>query len=408
MLASLRERLVVALLVLLPLHAFLVTVATRMIAGPEHAPLGILAAWKEGALILVLALAVLEIATGTEKARRAALRVDALDGLLLAFAALAVAVTLAAGGGARMLLLGARYDLVPLAAFFVLRRAHWSLRFWREAEAVIIAAGCAIAGYGLLTLLLPDGFFAWLGYSPLHSLYLPDGPIAAFQHIGSSALRRIQSTMSGPNQLGMWLLLPWSLLWVTAVSRWSASRTHRLSSRLVAGVLAVGFAILFTFSRAAWIAAAVIAIATLWRAPGHGKRLAAGIAIVIVGIVAGIALVRPEIVLRAASSADHVRRPLQAVTRMAAHPLGMGLASAGPASNRVSDACVELPAGSDTAWARPHPELCVFVGGVQAQPADRACSCPFLPENWYLQIGVETGALGFLLFAGISRPAFSR
>jgi O-antigen ligase len=49
----------------------------------------------------------------------------------------------------------------------------------------------------------------------------------------------------------------------------------------------------------------------------------------------------------------------------------------------------------------PHPELCVFLGDKQVQPTDRTCSCPFLPENWYLQIGVELGWIGFLLYLGL-------
>ena len=72
---------------------------------------------------------------------------------------------------------------------------------------------------------------------------------------------------------------------------------------------------------------------------------------------------------------------------------------------------MHLPAGADASWAADRPDLCVFVGNAQVQPplpsgelrlagqpADYECQCPFLPENWYLQIGVEMGVLGFVLF----------
>ena len=86
---------------------------------------------------------------------------------------------------------------------------------------------------------------------------------------------------------------------------------------------------------------------------------------------------------------------------MFAPPFGLGVGSAGPASNRVSDACVHLPADSDASWAKDRSNLCVFVDDIQIQPVDRACRCPLLPENWYLQIGVELGILGFALFIAL-------
>jgi hypothetical protein len=87
-----------------------------------------------------------------------------------------------------------------------------------------------------------------------------------------------------------------------------------------------------------------------------------------------------------------------AMENIVRHPLGLGLGSAGPASNRTSDACVFLSADGDASWAEGHPELCVFLGETQVLPLDRVCTCPFLTENWYLQIGVEMGIAGFLLF----------
>jgi len=89
---------------------------------------------------------------------------------------------------------------------------------------------------------------------------------------------------------------------------------------------------------------------------------------------------------------------VEAAKVMVANPFGLGLGSAGPASNRVSDACVYLPEDGDASWAADRPDLCVFLGEKQVQPDDRECSCPFLPENWYLQIGVELGIMGFALF----------
>ena len=61
MLQRIRESLALLLIILLPFHALLVTVLTKVIAGRGHAPLGRLAVWKEGVLAVILCLAVVEI-----------------------------------------------------------------------------------------------------------------------------------------------------------------------------------------------------------------------------------------------------------------------------------------------------------------------------------------------------------
>jgi hypothetical protein len=250
--------------------------------------------------------------------------------------------------------------------------------------------GGLVAAYGIATLIVPDSFFAVLGYSDGHSLYLPDHPIAAFQQIGASAIRRIQSTMSGPNQLGMWLLIPWALAPIADIPKWWKWLLKAI----------IGLAILLTFSRAAWIAAFVIACVHVSEfSPRLRRQTFLGMGITAILGVTLVAVIAPGIILRAASNRDHLERPVIALRTMLAHPFGLGLGSAGPASNRTSDACVYLPEETkDISWAAGSPNLCVFLGTTQVQPTDHSCSCPFLPENWYLQIGVELGIVGFVLF----------
>jgi len=129
---------------------------------------------------------------------------------------------------------------------------------------------------------------------------------------------------------------------------------------------------------------------------------------VLLGVLASV---YPSVILRFSSSRGHLEKPLEAVQLMAEHPFGLGLGAAGPASNRLSEPCVFLGSDGDPSWAEDRPELCVFLGDTQVQPplpsgelrpagqpAGRACDCPLLTENWYLQIGVELGWIGFILF----------
>ncbi len=393
MLQRIREGLTLVLIAVLPLHALLVTVGTKLIAGPGNSPLPMLAIWKEALLGVILLIAMVELAMQS-KGQREKGKVDAVDlcigGLLLI--ALVQYFVFHLPGSTSHFVYGFKYDFIPLAGFVLLRRVPWSSAFVRTAGAVLLGVGGIVAVYGIATTFFPMSWFTALGYSDLHSLYVSGGPLAPFQQIEASGLRRIQSTLSGPNQLGLWLLIPLS---ISLIRLQKTFRTPAQWRDL--GYLAfLGLVLLKTFSRSAWIAAAVIGAVLAWKYLSKKKFLIATCSMLILGVIA--IFVFPNVIVRVASSTGHIERPLQALRIMQEHPLGLGLGTAGPASNRFSDTCVDLPVGADASWAQAHPQLCVFVGGSQVQPIDRTCSCPLLPENWYLQIGVELGWIGLILY----------
>lgn len=381
----LRELLALVLIAALPFHALGVTVLTRIVAGPNQSPLGVVALWKEALLGVILLSAFFEIARSKKLPR-----VDRLDGAIALLAIALFGASFLNGTPLSQMVYGIRYDLVPFGAFLILRRVGWSAWFLRRLPIVLVSVAIIVAAYALLTLLLPNSFFSLLGYSDLHSLYIPGRPIAAFQQIGGTLMHRLQGTMSGPNQFGIYLamVLPFAL---------TLAAKHR---RIVAPLLLLG--ILLSLSRAAWIASAVILLVHFW--PTIRSFSVRTVTVACIGVlVLAIAVLYafPTVLLRVESSLDHLRNPVEAASIMIKEPLGQGLSAAGPASNRISDACVFVEAGADTSWAAPHQDLCVFVGDVQVQPVGRACTCPLLPENWYLQLGVEGGALAFVVFAAL-------
>jgi hypothetical protein len=401
-----REHLCTVLFVLLPFHAFLVTVLTKVLAGAVQSPLPAVALWKEGVLAVILMVVCFEIIMQRAILRRAqddtsgAHHFDIIDALILLFIGIAVIVTVLPIGttSTTAMVLGVKYDLIPLIILLLLRRVAWSEEFVSRLLMGMVIVGCIIAAYGIATMVLPMSFFTALGYSDLHSLYVPNASLAPFQQIGGTAIRRIQSVMSGPNQMGLWLLIPWSVCWGICLRR-------KVMSYWLLVISCIGLGILLTFSRAAWISAAVItviAIRTAWSPLPLWERVRVrGIAVflgccVLVG--ATLFFLFPQILLRVASSRDHLLRPLAAIDMITEAPFGRGLGAAGPASNRVSDACVHLEAGADASWAADRPDLCVFVGSEQVQPADHSCQCPVLTENWYLQVGVELGVAGMIVF----------
>ncbi len=403
-LQSVREGLTLVLLACLPLHALLVTVGTKLLLGANHAPWGLLAVWKEALLMLIVGMALWEFAREKIRQPTTKFRLDILDVGILLFVLLAVCVSLLTHGNLTLMLYGFRYDCVPLAAFMVLRHVSWSPWFWKTAENMLVGMAAVLSLYGAVTLLLPQAFFTWLGYSDMHSLYFPGKPIAAFQYIMNSETARVQSTMSGPNQFGAWLLVPYALLlWKLSTSAFVHPK--RVPGWTIVFWLLTCVGLVFSLSRSAWIAAAFMTFVLAWStipkvlvrkygAPAFGLLLA----FVVLG-----SWMFPDILLRVGSSRGHFEKPAQALQMLWETPLGRGLGSVGPASSKVSDTCVHLREQDDPAWAKDIPDLCVFLGETQVQPApsSKQCDCPFHPENWFLQIALETGVLGGVLYAMI-------
>lgn len=397
MLPIVRERLTLVLIALLPFHALFVTVTTKAILGSGHAPMSVLALWKEALLGLILVSAFTEWASEKRKVKSGKWKFDVLDGLILGALAYGLILSFAMDVPRGSILFGFKYDFVPLVAFVMLRRVEWSDMFQKRAMTVLISVGAIVGLYGLLTLVLSDAWFRALGYSDLHSLYVPGGSLAAFQQLGGTATRRMQSVMSGPNQLGVWILIPLGLLLGHSHIAKVKSEKWKVKNVLVPSLLLI--TLLFTFSRAAWVGFLVMAMAWAAMTLPYKKlkrALAAGALVVIVGLNIGFSLA-PSVFLRAVSNRGHIERPLEALRKIQEHPFGLGLGTAGPATNRVSDTCVEMPSEEDALWVADHPELCAFVDGAQVQPKDRECHCPFLPENWYLQWGVEMGVVGLIV-----------
>lgn len=397
MLQRVRESLALLLIALLPLHALLVTVGTKMIVGPGHAPLTALSMWKEGMVLVLCALVVLEWIFGENQKSEIRnnfqvpnIAIDWLDTCIIGLFIIALFLFYPPSSILHPPLLGFKYTLFPLLTFTILRRVPWSEEFLERTQQILLGMGVIVALYGIFTFFLPMRFFVWLGYSDLHSLYLPGEPLAAFQQIGESGLRRIQSTFSGPNQMGVWLLIPLGILFMRM-----SNGKRGLLEYWVIGIL--GTALVMTFSRAAWVGALVMMYLAMYRTSYIERWVVQRMAPAVFVCALFLLFLFPNILLRSASTLDHIRRPMEAVRVMMEYPLGLGLGSAGPATNRLSDPCVYLVAGAEASWVKDHPDLCVFVGDTQVQP-QKPCHCPFLPENWYLQVGVELGVIGFIIF----------
>lgn len=364
------------ILLLLPFHAFL-TVWLSSNIGHYTA----LRLWKE--VLLVLSIIGASFLLLTDSKIRSHTLTRRLVWAILAYIGLTIAWGLIALNQhdvtAKALGYGLITDLRFLAFFLVtwavaLRmarlRAHWQwLVYWPAALVVII---------GLLQVfILPPDVLRHFGYGP--------NTISAVETINQNHhYHRIASTLRGANPLGAYLIIPISLLTVLLVR---PKRTWQQAAFLVASLIVL----FFSFSRSAWIGAiiSVIVVLALTVATPKMRRLTLiiGVAILLLGAASLIVLrhnthyqnfvfhTDNNSVVKHSSNQGHIGALKAGLQDMRHEPLGEGPGTAGPASV-YNDHQVRIA------------------------------------ENYYVQVGQETGWFGLLLFglitAGVGYLLFLR
>jgi len=355
--------LAILIILLMPFHAFL-TVWGASLFGHYTA----LRLWKE-ALLLLSVIGVLYLLATDQKIRSHTMT-RRLVWLILAY----IAVTLIWGlvayekhdVSAKSLGYGLISDLRYPVFFLVtwasaLRlgrlRANWQwLVLWPAAVVVL---------FGLLQVfILPRDFLSHFGYGA--------STIPAYETINhNSSYVRIMSTLRGANPLGAYLLIPISVLAARLVS---PRRNWRQAVFMVASLVVL----FFSFSRSAWVGAAISVAIICWLGI-KSQRLRLQLlstAVIAVLILAGLALglrnnvhfqniflhTQTHSAVASNSDSGHLSALRAGLKDIVHEPLGRGPGTAGPAS--------------------------IYNGSHPARIA----------ENYYVQIGQETGWLGLALF----------
>jgi hypothetical protein len=358
--------LIIIILVLMPFHAFL-TVWLSSSFGHYTA----LRLWKE-VLLAICGLGVLYLMAADVKIRTMTLT-RRLAQLILIYFLVQVIWGLTAyrlhdvnakalGYG---LLVDNRFFLFFLIVWAIALRtsrlhANWhKLLFWPAVGVVV---------FGLLQVfVLPKDFLSHFGYGA--------ATIPAYETINSNShYVRIASTLRGANPLGAYLLVPLSALTVLIVR---GKRNWQTISLL----LAILIALFFTFSRSAWIGA-VVSVAVVLVIGLQNQRTRKlffyGAAAAII-IIAGICIVfrnntrfenitfhtQTHSLSPQSSDQNHDSALRTGINQLLHQPLGRGPGSAGPASVYNN-----------------HP--------------------PRIAENFFVQVGQETGWVGLVLFVTIN------
>lgn len=284
--------------------------------------------------------------------------------LLLGFMNLMVFDQVDGEAFAYAVIINLRFLFFFLLCWLVARTATQLKENWQRL--LLIPAGVVVA-FGLLQAwVLPMNVLEHIGYGP--------ETIPAYQAVDQHPdYARVQSTLRGPNPLGAYLIIIISALLIGLRRKWWPQIA------LLAGTLAVLF---YTYSRSAWLGAAAAVAAIIFLSVDN-ERVRRSLVIagaVAVLLFAGLVYAgrdnqfvqktvfhTDETSTSAQSSNEQRASALQQGLRdVVREPFGRGPGSAGPASLRNDR----------------HGER--------------------IAENYYLQIGQETGWIGLLLFLAIT------
>ncbi len=362
---------------LLPFHAFL-----TVWAASNFGHYTLFRLWKEF-IVLIMGLVVIGLAAGDKPLLKRIVK----NKLAWAIAAYVVLDLIVAGVAyarhdvsTKAMAYGLLDDLRFLAFFVIcwviaLNAPRLALRWYP----LIVYPAAVVIVFGLLEMLvLPANFLVHFGYGP--------NTIPPFETINHNAhYVRILSTLRGANPLGTYLILPLSALGVV-LFRNRSSKWNWLEGLLFVGGLVV---LVGSYSRAAWIGAVlsllVIGLSKINKRLLKRLKLPAALALVVIVLLAAGAYVYlghnskfQNIVFHSqthsaspiSSDQAHLSALEQGFKDLLKKPLGGGPGTSGPASVYNHD-----------------------------RPAS-------IPENYFLEVGDESGVIGLGLFLVINLAVF--
>ncbi len=382
--------LLAALLALIPFHAFLVTFLNALFFDTATSAPLFLRMWKEVVIVLLGLFLVWKLLV-----KRRKLSFIKLDYFVLAYLLLGFFSAIFITQDLKVSIFGAKYDFEFLILYLIIRQFSFSKAQLEVLVKIIVGCAGIVILFGLLQkFVLPENFLANFGYSPEHSHFSPNKPLAYCQKISGTETCRVQSFLSGPNQLGSYLLVILPLLSMLALQGFFKTKKNSLFKRIVLKVKNLlnvaskkdhkpfqmlslffcGFLILvFSYSRAAWLGFSAMFLVAIILLVKNKKILWYSLAgLFLSGLLTLFALIfiAPdyfhEVVFRPSSTQGHSERMADGIKFSLENPLGLGLGNAGPASNHFAEN---------------------YLG--------------FVPESWYLQVSLELGILGILIYLTI-------
>ena len=362
------EVVILIILLVLPFHEFL---TTWLASNFGH--INLFRVWKEIVLIIISPL-ILYLALANKNLRQWLIR-DKLVLLIAVFSLIAVILGIVGyhlhhvNGSALEagLIIDLRFFGIFVFMLIITQYSNFFKKYWRQ---ILIYPALIVILFGIAQIFLPVNFLSHFGYGP--------NTIPAFQTVDQQLrFHRIQSTLRGANPLGAYLILIIPIFMFFNAKHWIV--------KIIASILGLT-ALFFTYSRSAYVGLIVTIglifyLKVLAKLNLNAERKRA-IYYLIIGFV--LLVVAAGTTFRnnstfdnvffhtsksshSTSSSNSVRfSDLRTNTKnFVTHPLGQGVGIAGPASTHNN-----------------HPAK--------------------IAENFFIQIGQETGVLGLIVFLAIN------
>lgn len=344
-----------ALVLLMPLHAFLVISLGRAVGYQT-----VWQAWKELGLVFAAVAAWSIFFTNKEVKKRVAAQPAAWTAKAFIVVALIIAA-ISHSVGFYDVLLGVKTTLGFLVLFVAIQATKFTTERWNTIIKALLLISSAVGIFAIAQVyLLPVDFLIRFGYgaATVPAFHLVDPAVSAI---------RIIATFSGPNQLGSFMIIPLIIsFWLVLRKRWIALIPLALS----------GFTLFHSFSRSAWIGA-VIALFTVLLIRLHGWWK--------------VSLLAPAAALFI--GANILSGPVHAMTTNLTFYVYHGQFVDGHTNGSDSNRLKSAEYGLKKIQTQP-----LGYGLGTAGPASKNSEQPIITENSYLQVGIETGVIGLMLF----------
>ena len=300
--------------------------------------------------------------------RRIGFEFDNTNVAFMAIVFLSLAVSILTRPENTAFVLGIKNNIFPILALLVLQLPVGNKKFLiKNIQWIIIIPGIIVAILAVLqsTVIAPS-FLETIGYKTADFSINTINPRQTVD--GSLKIYRAFSTLGGPNQLGAYLILPFSF-----VLAYSIKKKKWWGLALCLPLLA---ALLLSFSRSAWLGAIAALIVALILLANKKQRVKIAIVSFFVTVFAGLLVLGlasqnqrfQNVVLHGryfenrieGSDQQRIVSITNSFNEVLDKPFGNGLGSAGPASLKSTK--------------------------------------PLISENWYLQIAYEVGIIGLILY----------
>lgn len=346
---------ILALVLLMPVHAFM-TISLGHLIGHQ----AWWQAWKEIGLVLGGLAASILIATKPRSRQQLSSQPAIWS------AAAYIGTSLLVSGWRHNIslgsfLLGAKTSLAFLILFIIIQTVTFDKRQWQTVINALLVVSSAVGLFAVAQVyLLPVDWLTRFGYgaSTVLPFHLVDPAVSSI---------RIIATFSGPNQLGSFMIIP------LIISLGLALRKKWL---YVIPAILSGFALFHSYSRSSWIAAVVaLFVILVIRLRGWWK----------------LSLLAPLIAMYIIASV--LNGPVRSMSTKLTFYVFHGQFVDGHTNGSDSYRLQNARAGLDKIKAVP-----AGYGLGTAGPASQSTSTPIITENYYLQVGIESGVIGLSLF----------